>query len=188
MIRYLRDDEPLPDSEPRRYRGSAGYVRLRWRLGPGELVEALEHRVLVGRPAGMDVHHINGVKDDNRIENLQAIPRRDHMREHNLRIDEKAAAEMYASGMSTVQIGESLSHDASVVWRALDRQGVKCRSFSEALTRLHIDDQVRELHALGWTQMEIATTLGVSRWTLSQRYRKLGLKGKCGPKWKELDR
>jgi hypothetical protein len=48
-----------------------------------------EHR-LVAYEAGLltdltdEVHHINGIKDDNRIENLQVMTRAEHMRLHRL--------------------------------------------------------------------------------------------------------
>jgi hypothetical protein len=47
----------------------------------------LEHRLVlhaagVEIPPGHHVHHVNGVKDDNRIENLVALPASDHHRHH----------------------------------------------------------------------------------------------------------
>lgn len=47
----------------------------------------MEHRLIWERvhgkiENGYDVHHINGVKRDNRIENLELLNRRDHIRKH----------------------------------------------------------------------------------------------------------
>lgn len=49
-----------------------------------------EHRLIAiqhwGEEAvkGMDVHHINGLKYDNRIENLELVKRGEHTRQHNI--------------------------------------------------------------------------------------------------------
>lgn len=61
-----------------------GYVRV-W-VSPYKY--AYEHRVLMERHLGRqllpseDVHHINGIKNDNRLENLQVMPHVDHLRQH----------------------------------------------------------------------------------------------------------
>lgn len=66
-----------------------GYVRL-WR--PGHPLASRygfvqEHRYVVFEagieiPKGYDVHHINEIRDDNRLENLQVLSKREHMRLH----------------------------------------------------------------------------------------------------------
>jgi superfamily II helicase len=48
----------------------------------------LEHRIVYKQhfgpiPEGFDVHHKNGIRNDNRIENLECLRRGDHRREHS---------------------------------------------------------------------------------------------------------
>ena len=65
--------------------------------------EYLEHRLVmarkVGRPLTADemVHHINGVKDDNRPENLHLTDWAGHSREH--RLIERELAELRAENV-----------------------------------------------------------------------------------------
>ena len=64
-----------------------GYIYVtaakKWGDGKIRLATIGEHRVVWERvhgelPKGMVVHHINGIKNDNRIENLIAMPKRLH--------------------------------------------------------------------------------------------------------------
>ena len=60
-----------------RYITAAGYVKVHHPEGVGRTRWILEHRLMMeqhfGRPLRSDesVHHKNGVKDDNRLENLE---------------------------------------------------------------------------------------------------------------------
>lgn len=57
-----------------------------------------EHRLIAEQSIGRliarneHVHHINGIKDDNRPENLQVLPRGEHNRMHSMQALERYAA------------------------------------------------------------------------------------------------
>ena len=133
-IRTLQPGELPPDGvEPRRYKNSGGYVRLRWRVSPTEMVECYEHRWVMGNPpAGVQVHHKNGVKDDNRPENLAIVTTAEYGAEH-AKWDVDEIAKLYLSGLSLPQIQERIGVDTSVALRALERHGVARRSLSESV-------------------------------------------------------
>jgi len=83
--RRLQPGDAIPDWEPRRYRHSNGYVVLRWLVAPCTYVEAFEHRVVMGLPpVEIQIHHINGVKTDNRRENLVGLSVSDHAILHGI--------------------------------------------------------------------------------------------------------
>jgi hypothetical protein len=65
---------------------SDGYVLWRW-VRDRHIVTALEHRIVWESyhgpiPAGHIVHHINGIRHDNIIENLLCVSHSEHARLH----------------------------------------------------------------------------------------------------------
>ncbi len=119
-LRMLRDDESPPEGEPRRYRSGAGYVRLRWKVGPREYVECYEHRLIAGRPAGRHVHHENETKADNDPGNLVPLTPSEHGKAHGRRkADPAMAALLYRSGLGLVAVGAVLGCHESTVRKAL---------------------------------------------------------------------
>jgi hypothetical protein len=81
------DHERKGRAAPSRYRQN-GYWMLRWNVG-GKYVYQFEHRSVWEQangpvPDGHEIHHVNGDKGDNRLENLQLMRGFDH-RQHHLR-------------------------------------------------------------------------------------------------------
>lgn len=86
-VSHLRPFDFTKGQEPHNYRGwhfhSAGYITL-MRKGQRQL----EHRKVMeqhlGRPLLSDeiVHHVNGHRTDNRVENLEVMTQSEHMRLH----------------------------------------------------------------------------------------------------------
>jgi hypothetical protein len=83
---------PLPDdgSGVQRFITPKGYILVHAPDHPlafPELGTVLEHRMVlydagIDLPDGCEVHHTNGDPSDNRLENLQVLPRADHKELH----------------------------------------------------------------------------------------------------------
>jgi hypothetical protein len=70
-------------------------------------VEAYEHRVVMGLPDhALEIHHVNGVKTDNRRENLVALSKSDHAILHGITDTRKSRERLPLSEYPTcVQAG-----------------------------------------------------------------------------------
>lgn len=174
--RALRHGEPLPNGEPRRYLTSHGYIKLRWKIGPNSYLDIFEHRLVVGRPPDhMQVHHINGVKSDNRPENLMVVTPRQHGAEH-ITFDLHAAERDYLAGMSYPQLSEKYNVDSAALMRGLKKhRGMKSRGIGEA-RRAQVDAAlVVDLFRRGWRATWIAEELGCTTAVVRNRLDEAGL-------------
>lgn len=174
-IRAYRPGDPPPPADPKRYKSSAGYIRLRWYAAPRLLVECYEHRwVMQCFDPALQVHHKNGVRDDNRPENLEVVTTSEHAAEHRT-IDWDRACDLYESGLATTEVGTALGIDPSQVSRILASRGVQTRTLSEAQARPLDMQAIRQLHTNGVPARRIAQLLGVSGWAIDWRIKAMGL-------------
>jgi hypothetical protein len=126
-IRQLDPGEHVPASEPRRYRSAAGYIRLRWKVGPHAYVETYEHRVVAGIVATDVIHHVNGDRADNDSSNLRACTHQEHAALHGLarrRFDRSIAAAMFVAGKNMSEIARAFDVNPTTVLRGLRAAGI----------------------------------------------------------------
>lgn len=176
MIRSLPPGSPIPDFEPRRYRNSSGYIRLRWRLGPGDYVECYEHRVVDDHvvAAGVQRHHRNHVRDDNRPENLETLTFAEHRHEHRA-ADADAVVQLYTEGFSIPQICRLLGRkDTGGTYRILASRGVAMRSSEDYRPPLD-RAQISRWHAQGVRAGEMMRRTGRGRVAIYKVFEELGL-------------
>jgi len=96
----------------------------------------LEHIILWEKhhqcsvPKGWDIHHLNGIRDDNRIENLIAMPRGKHMRQfqpyrERIRELEKDNKKLENSLLDAQQkLIRALEKEQGLLWQLLEMKGL----------------------------------------------------------------
>ena len=107
--------------------GADGYVHLsvaRRKQRLHRLVWEAAHGPI---PPGHHVHHVNGVKTDNRLENLELLRHADHIRGHAPKklsdADVRAIRARYAAGgTSHARLGREYGVNASTITRILHRR------------------------------------------------------------------
>lgn len=134
-VRYLKPGEPVPTGTPKRYTNVHGYVILRWRVAPRTYVETLEHRVVDGRVTeAANVHHRDHDKRNNDPANLLHTDKNTHAKSHES-VPRILAAELYAKGMTTIEIAELLGTHPGNISRKVRAEGVPTRRGVDARSR-----------------------------------------------------
>jgi hypothetical protein len=148
---------------------------LRWKVTPGEYVECYEHRVEDGRvTTASQVHHRNGIRSDNRPENLERVTIPQHGERHR-RVDWTQIARDYAAGDTTTQIAARYGLNSGTVSRIVRAEGVPTRRPRDYETPVDEAD-LRRLCAEPDARVPgIAAALGVSEAVVRARMDRYGI-------------
>ncbi len=153
-IRSLRPSEPDPPGEPKRYKNSGGYTRLRWKVGKGEYVERYE-------------------RDETGALTRDRPPQRRFL-------DGDLIERLYKEGKTTTEISETLGCNASHLSRVLRSRGVEMRKTGDYHGSFDPDEAARLYQEKQVGIEELARTLHVSPTRVWLALRDRGLTRKPG--------
>jgi hypothetical protein len=123
----------LPSHPRATKQGFVAEHRLLWELANGRLLEAKEV-----------VHHRNGVKTDNRIENLEAMPLSVHRSLHMRNVSDEQRRNI--SNASKRAIAEGRKPSPALIWLGRRHSPESVLKMSEARRMFH--ERKRALHSL----------------------------------------
>lgn len=169
-ITTIRSGEAVPAGEPKRYRSSHGYIRLRWLVGPQEYLETYEHRVVDGFVTNAEhVHHDNRVKDDNSDVNLVPLTAEEHNRLHaEERRGKPRPPRPSGYGQYAPYPGKDAKEKAERAQRRRDER--RARAFE--MRRLYLDERL--------TTLEISERVGLHHSGVSRELRAIGVRMRAG--------
>lgn len=81
---------------------------------------------------GEVVHHKDGNRQNDSFDNLQLMTVDEHKKVKRVRLDEERVARLYVEGESTKSLAEMFNVCKSTIGKIIKRQGLECRSYSEA--------------------------------------------------------
>jgi 5-methylcytosine-specific restriction protein A len=169
-ITTIRSGEAVPAGEPKRYRSSHGYVRLRWLVGPQEYLETYEHRVVDGFVTNAEhVHHDNRVKDDNSGENLVPLTAEEHNRLH---AEERRGRPRPPRPKGFGQYAPYPGKDAKEKAERAQRRRDERRARAMEMRRLYLEERL--------TTLEISERVGLHHSGVSRELRAIGVRLRGG--------